>query len=311
MMALGLILMGVLVLSFQDSIVKVISPNTSFWQFQLVRSLFNFCFVLIIARSTLGFGILKPQNLKAVLARGVMLAICMMFFFGAAPQITVTQMAAGLYTYPLFITIMAGPILGEKIGPWRIGALVLGMAGSMTVLNPFSDEFKWVQIMPVIAGFFYASNIIILRKYCRNESPLCLTLFVAMVFIIFGAIGGVTISLLPFDDAMRQAVPFILIGWPELTLLVLGFCIMASVLNLMGNIFLSRAYQTADSSWLAPLDFSYLLFITLWGKILFGTMPTPSAALGMVMIATAGIITAIREGVSSRGQGSKIPAKTR
>ena len=106
---------------------------------------------------------------------------------------------------------------------------------------------------------------------------------------------------------MRAEVPFLLISWPALTLLVFGFCIFASLLNLMGNIFLSRAYQTADSSWLAPLDFSYLLFVTLWGKILFGTMPTPTAALGMVMIAAAGIITATREGYQRRKAGTPAP----
>ena len=121
MMALGLILAGVMVLALQDSIVKVVSPNTSFWQFQLVRSIFNLTFIVIIAKATVGLSLLKPQNLRAVLARGLFLAICMMFFFGAAPQITVTQMAAGLYTYPLFVTMMAGPVLGERIGPWRLG----------------------------------------------------------------------------------------------------------------------------------------------------------------------------------------------
>ena len=307
MMALGLILAGVMVLALQDSIVKVVSPNTSFWQFQLVRSLFNLTFIVIIAKATVGLSLLRPQNLRAVLARALFLAICMMFFFGAAPQITVTQMAAGLYTYPLFVTMMAGPVLGERIGPWRLGALALGMVGSMTVLNPFSDTFKWVQVMPILAGFFYACNIIILRKYCRNESPLCLTFFVAIIFILFGSVGGLTIALLPISDVMRAEVPFLLISWPALTLLVFGFCIFASLLNLMGNIFLSRAYQTADSSWLAPLDFSYLLFVTLWGKILFGTMPTPTAALGMVMIAAAGIITATREGYQRRKAGTPAP----
>ena len=67
------------------------------------------------------------------------------------------------------------------------------------------------------------------------------------------------------------------------------------MLNLFGNLFLSRAYQTADSSLLAPLDFTYLLLIALWGKLLFDSWPTPLAVLGMAMIAAAGMITAVRE----------------
>ena len=68
-----------------------------------------------------------------------------------------------------------------------------------------------------------------------------------------------------------------------------------SILNLFGNVLLSRAYQTADSSWLAPLDFVYLLFAAVWGRVLFDSWPTPLAAFGMAMIAAAGVVTAIRE----------------
>ena len=94
-----------------------------------------------------------------------------------------------------------------------------------------------------------------------------------------------------------KAMPFVAIGWPELTLLVAGFAFFASVLNLTGNICMTRAYQTADASWLAPLDFTYLVFAALWSRILFEQWPTPSAILGMSLIGAAGVITAWRERV--------------
>ena len=90
-------------------------------------------------------------------------------------------------------------------------------------------------------------------------------------------------------------MPFITIGWPELTIVVLGIAIFCSALNLTGNICLARAYQTADSSWLAPIDFSYLVFAAFWGRVIFGTWPTPKALLGMSLIAIAGIVIAWRE----------------
>ena len=90
-------------------------------------------------------------------------------------------------------------------------------------------------------------------------------------------------------------MPFVAIGWPELTLVVLGFAIFCSVLNLSGNICLARAYQTADSSWLAPIDFTYLLFAAFWGRVFFNTWPTQKALMGMILIAIAGMVTAWRE----------------
>ena len=91
-------------------------------------------------------------------------------------------MAAGLYTYPLFVSLLAGPFLGEKIGPWRISALLIGAIGALLMLDPFTSEFSYVQLLPVVAGFFYACNLLILRRACRGENPLALTFAVAICF---------------------------------------------------------------------------------------------------------------------------------
>ena len=295
MLALALLLAGVTILSLQDSLVKFVAPQTSFWQLQIIRSCFNLVMLAGLAIFTGGLRLLWPQRLGPAILRGVLLALCMGFFFGAAQQITVTQMATGLYTYPLFVTLLAGPVLGERIGRWRIGALLLGAAGCLLVLNPFADAFTPLQAVPVLAGFFYACNILVLRRYCRNESPLALVCMVNLLFITTGAIGALAASRLPVDPTWREMMPFILVGWPQVTTILLGFLAILAVLNLFGNLFLSRAYQTADSSLLAPLDFTYLLLIAVWGRLLFDSWPTPLAILGMAMIAAAGMITAMRE----------------
>jgi drug/metabolite transporter (DMT)-like permease len=97
-------------------------------------------------------------------------------------------------------------------------------------------------------------------------------------------------------------MPFIAIGWPELTFVIAGFALFASVLNLTGNICLSRAYQTADASWLAPIDFSYLIFAALWSRAIFDQWPSSQALIGMALIGSAGVITAWRERVVATGK---------
>mgnify|MGYP001395779206 CR=1 FL=1 len=195
MLALGLLLFGVSLLSLQDSLIKLFAPHTSFWQLQLIRSSFNMLFAIGLAALAGGFHLLWPQRLWPAVARGMLLAVCMLCFFGASQQITVAQMATGLYTYPLFITLLAGPVLGERIGPWRRGALVLGAAGCLLVLDPFADGGSYFQMVPVLAGFFYACNVLVLRRYCRTESPLALAFVVALVFMLAGFGGAVGLLL--------------------------------------------------------------------------------------------------------------------
>jgi drug/metabolite transporter (DMT)-like permease len=278
-------------------LVKLMSVHTSFWQFQLLRSLGNLGFVTLLALFSGGVGLLIPRNWRPVYLRAGILLICMFFFFSGAPFLSVAQMAAGLYTYPLFISLLAIPILGERVGRWRIFAILIGAVGAAFVLNPWDADFSLLQVLPILAGLFYAANILTIRKACRNESPLALAFAAAITFVIAATIVISLLFLFPLSSELRISMPFVAIGWPELTLLVAAFALFASVLNLSANICISRAYQTADASWLAPVDFSYLIFAAFWSQVIFDQWPTRSAIIGMILIGTAGIITAWRERV--------------
>ena len=177
----------------------------------------------------------------------------------------------------------------------RISAVVVGASGAGLILDPFHINFSLVQLLPIAAGFFYACNILILRRACRYESALSLVMAVAILSILSGLVGIGLLTLFPFAKDLAIQMPFITIGWPKLTIMVLGVAIFCSALNLTGNICLARAYQTADSSWLAPIDFTYLVFAAFWGRLIFGTWPSQKALLGMSLIAIAGIVIAWRE----------------
>ena len=309
-MAIGLLMIGVFALAFQDSLVKLMSSETSFWQFQTLRSIGNVGFAVLLAFLSGSLALLRPVRWRAVLLRSTFLTICMFFFFSGAPFLTVAQMAAGLYTYPIFISLLAVPVLGEKVGPWRIGAVMLGGIGATIVLSPWDEAFSPVQIMPTIAGFFFACNVLTLRKLCRGESPLALAFVVGLMFIVFGLSGITYLYFFPPLHDLQVSMPFVAIGWPELTWLILGFAVLSSVLNLTGNICLTRAYMTADASLLSPLDFVYLLFAAFWSKILFDQWPDNQALVGMLLIATAGVITAWREQQAARKSPASATPRT-
>ena len=300
MFAMVLLLIGVFVLALQDSLVKLMSDQTSFWQFQTLRSIGNLSFAAILAYSSGSLRLVIPKNKKAVFLRASFMTVCMFCFFSGAPFLTVPQMAAGLYTYPLFVSLFAAPVLGEKVGPWRIGALIIGSFGALLVLSPWHEEFTLIQMLPVCAGLFFAANILTIRKACREESPLALASAVSLMFLATGLTAITILAFFPASEHTQLSIPFIAIGWPDLTMIVLGFAVFASVLNLSGNICLGRAYQTADSSWLAPLDFSYLLLAAIWSKLLFDVWPTGMAIVGMSLIAAAGILTGWRERISAK-----------
>ncbi|MDC0093353.1 DMT family transporter [Alphaproteobacteria bacterium] len=293
--ALCMIVFGVIILSLQDGLIKYMAPNTSFWQFQLIRSIGNIILLCLIAKFTIGFHSLLPLNWKAVYFRAFMMTSCMFCFFAASPILSLAQMAAGLYTYPIFVSILAVLILKETIKFWRFLALITGCLGALLILEPWSVKFTAFQLLPIIAGFFFASNIVLIRKYCRKETVVALTLAVGVMFFISACLGIILFDLIFYNDFLRVKVPFVFIGWPKLTLIIFIFSVSCSLLNVTGNILLAKAYQTAESSWLAPIDYSYLIFAAIWGKLLFDVWPTYLNIIGISFIAVSGILIAWRE----------------
>jgi len=300
LIAILLLLIATFTLAFQDALMKLVATDTSIWQIQTLRSAGNLSISVILAALSGGMVLLKPKNPKGVYLRAAFLAITMFFFFSGAPFLSVAEMAAGLYTYPVFICLLAAPVLGEKIGPWRLASIVAGTAGALLVLSPWRQGFTQVQLLPLTAGFFFACNVLTLRKACREESTLALAFAAGIVFIILGLLGIMFLHLFPMSAETELAMPYVSVGWPQLTWFIAGFALIASVLNLTGNICLTRAYQTADASLLAPLDFSYLLFAALWGKIIFDQWPQTHTLYGMFLIISAGATISWREHLSAR-----------
>ena len=109
--------------------------------------------------------LLIPENWLPVTIRGAMMVLCMFCFFSASPILSLSQMAAGLYTFPIFVTILSIVITKEMVGKYRLIALVMGFIGSVFILQLWKEDFNLYQLLPILAGFFYACNIIMIRKY--------------------------------------------------------------------------------------------------------------------------------------------------
>ena len=132
-----------------------------------------------------------------------------------------------------------------------------------------------------------------------------LTLAVGVMFFVSASLGILFFEYLYKENIYRETSPFVFIGWPLLTFIVFSFCLSCSILNITGNMLLAKAYQTAESSWLAPMDYSYLVFAAIWGKLFFGDWPSYSNIFGMFLIAFSGILIAFREQIKTKNQLKK------
>ena len=293
--AVGLILTALVFLSLQDGLVKFVSDQTSLWQFQIIRSLFNLGFIFIGLSVVGGWNLIWPRNFRAVMFRTLAIMGTMIFFFSGAPFLSLPEMGAGLYTYPVFMTILSIIFLKEKVGIWRLAAVALAAMGAFLIFKPLGQSFHSAQILPIFAGLFYSINAIILRKYCRSESPVTMATWASFGFLTMCSLGAIIVGISPISESSEASWPFILEAWPTLTGVVITFALICAFCNVSGNVLIVKAYQSSELSRLAPVDYSYLIFSIFWGWVFFNGFPDLTTIVGMLLIAFAGILTAWRQ----------------
>ncbi|MFK7942431.1 MAG: DMT family transporter [Paracoccaceae bacterium] len=310
-LAAGLLLFALATLALQDAIARLAGEHISFWQFQAIRAACNIVLLLTFARAFMGGLPRRPHRPWAVAARVAAMVLATIFFFGGLPKVSIVEMAAGLYTYPIFVTLLSATFLGERIGIFRLSAVIVGAAGAMLILQPGGAEFELVKLMPIAAGFAYGCNIIITRRWCRGENAVTMAVSIAGTFVVIGTLGCITLTFVTLPQALRSELPYLTHGWRDMAGWVLGATLLCSVLNATANVLLTKAYQSAESSWLAPFDYSYLIFAAIMGLVLFDVLPGPLQVLGMALIAGSGIVTALRErqlkATLAAGLGTELP----
>ncbi|MEM6423386.1 MAG: DMT family transporter, partial [Pseudomonadota bacterium] len=208
----ALLVGALLVLSVQDAVIKTLSDSVSLWQFQLVRSLINLGLLALVGLVVAGARARWPVSGRAVALRSVVLMTTMVLFFAGIPFLSLSEIAAGLYCFPLFVTLISLVLPGERVGWRRLSAVAVGFAGTLLVLKPGAASFQWVALLPLGAAVCFAANVLITRRLCRQEHPATLAVGVAIAFL---ALSVPMVLLMPqaAPPALAEAWPYVFSGW--------------------------------------------------------------------------------------------------
>lgn len=291
MAAAGVVFAAMFLLGLIDNAVAVIARDTGLWQFHAMRGVL--ATAILGAMSALGYARLRPNRLWAVALRGGFTGLSMLIYFGCLGFMSVSQVAAGLFTAPIWVMLIGALFLGQKVGPTRIAAALLGFGGVLLVLQPFQDGLDPVALVPMASGFFYAIGALATRQWCEGESTLSMLLFFFLWLGLFGLIGTAWFTFVP---AEVPAGPdgFLLRGlvWPGATSwALLGVQVVGSMVA-VGMLF--RGYQLGDAAQVAIFEYSLLIFAAFWGYLMFGQTLGPMAVLGMGLIVASGAVISLR-----------------
>lgn len=290
--ALGivLVLLSTLFTSLTDVIFKFATAGGTIWQYFLLRSLIAVPVLLGIA---LLWGDGTATWVRAVrlwpMVRAFLFVLMFSVTYAALPVLPLATLAAGLYTSPLFVAALSALLTGEPVR-WRGWcAIALGFGGVLLILRPGTEAFTWYTLLPVLGGLFYALSALVTRSKCRDVAPATLGVSVNIALVVMGAaVSGLFLIWPPAPESVAIS-PFLLGTWHVFGALEWMFVVMLAALMVGNSIVVSAAYQSAPPFIIATFDYNYLIFMTVFGVVLFSEIPDWQTVMGMVMIVGAGL----------------------
>lgn len=273
--------------STHDVIVKFLGADYSPVQIVFFSVLLSFPLVsLMLIRDTTA-GNLRPIHpwwtaLRTVSA--VITGLCAFYAFSVLP---LAQTYAIIFAQPLLITVLAIPILGEQVRLRRWMAVLVGLAGVIVVLRPGATELTLGHAAALVAAVFGSLSSIIVRKIGQEERSVVLLLYpMTANFIIMGC-----------------ALPFV---YHPMPIEHLGSVALMALLALAGGALLITAYRSGEAVIVAPMQYSQLLWATLYGAIFFDEYPDSVTLLGAVLIIGSGVYIVLREGRAKSSENTPV-----
>lgn len=269
-------LLGFGIFSIHDVIVKFLGATYSPFQILFFSVMFAFPLIsFMLVRDSLA-ETMRPRHPWWTALRTVSLLISTGCGFYAFSVLPLTQTYSIMFAVPLVITLLAIPMLGEKVGLHRGGAVLTGLVGVLIVVRPGDADFTLGHSAAFVAVFFSSLASVIVRRVGRNERNLVLLMFPMLAsFVVMGGLMPLDYRPMPLNDLVAVAA-----------LSALGFV----ALN-----FMIIAYQTGEAAVVAPMQYSQMLWATLYGFLIFNETPERPTLIGAAVIIASGLYIVFRE----------------
>lgn len=274
-------LVATVFLSAGDAASKYLASSVPALHIVWLRYITSGALLLAIVAAQRGKVPLRTRRPGLQLLRGVAVIGSSILFVSSLKYLKMADATATGFVSPLFVTALSIPLLGEKVGWRRWLATLVGLVGVLVVVRPGSSGFQPASLLPVLAALIWALSLIVTRMMSGTENPLATVTFSTL----FGAI--VSTLLLPLHWVQ-----------PSWEIALVGLFIGA--VSTAGHWLVIIAFRHAGASLLAPFTYIQLLWASLFGFLLFQTLPDWWTGVGAAIIAASGLYTAHRERMRAR-----------
>jgi drug/metabolite transporter (DMT)-like permease len=224
-----------------------------------------------------GWSLLRTNRLRWHLLRAAMFVVMTAANFWALQYLQLTVTSSIFFSSPLIIALLSAQLLGEKLDFGRLAAILSGFAGVLVIVHPWSADFHPAMLLAVMNAVIYAVFMMMTRHLAAYDPP-------------------ETIQFLPAIGATLILTPFAVAAWeaPD-TWLEWALACTLGVFGGVGHYLLALAHRYAPSSVIAPFVYQQVIYMALFGYLVFGDVPAPAVWIGASIVVGSGLYLFARE----------------
>lgn len=251
-----------------NALVKWTSVNADVWMIIFIRSLVIALAVIIFTRFR-GTS-LKMNDPKKMFLRCLVGLIAMVLYFSALSLIPIGQAVTLQYTAPLFVALLSGSLIREKVSTSVLISLFTAFIGIILIVSPDLDSIDPNALLALGSGLFAGLAYIFVRDLRKTDSPSTVVFW----FAAFSVVGSVI-----------QAAPELTnLTWEMLAALV-GIGVGAGG----GQVGITMAYHQANAAWVSAFSYLTVIIATIYGIILFDEVLSTKIIIGGLLIIGSGV----------------------
>jgi drug/metabolite transporter (DMT)-like permease len=270
LLGIVLVMIAMFLFSATDAMAKWLVAGYSVFQIIAFRGVLSLAVLTPPLLRGRGRAALRTPHVGMQMLRGVLGLVSLVSFVVALREVPLADAAALGFSGSLMLTALSAVILREPVSIRRWGAILVGFAGVLVIVQPGSTAFQWSSLLVLLSALCYALMMIATRWLTRSVGNLSIVFYHSLVAAVVGL----------------AALPFV---WVDPGPLDLALLVATGLAGIVGHIVVAQAYRLAPVATLAPFDYSALLWATLAGIAIWGESPGSMVWLGAAILVAAGL----------------------
>lgn len=262
---------------FMNGAVLLLSERYESDQIIWARVTSHLVFMLALLLPKEGVELFRTRQLSAQIKRSACQLASTSFYFTSVKYLGLAQATAISFTTPFIVTLLAVPILGERIMRHRVLAMLIAFAGVLVIMRPGTSVFHWASIGVLCSAFFYALYQVYTRGVAGHDRP-----STSVVYSVLLATIVMSVVML-----FRWKTPE---SWTDI-----GLMCSLGIFGGLGHWSLAKAMTYAPANVVSPFQYWQLIGAVIIGYLISGALPDAFVWLGAVLIIGAGLYLAWKD----------------